>query len=284
MKVRSTTGISLYYEVYGKGPPLILVAGTSADHMLWSRQVADFSRDFTVYLVDHRGAGLSDAPPDIESYTSMAMAEDIVGLMDRLNIARAHVAGLSLGSLIAQEIALNHPDRVLTLGLHGTVGRADTWLKDGFCSQMRYLMEKGDRYQSFKLGQTYVMSPYYLETRQPKEVADAVSRMLINSPHITSDTGFLGHLNADLHHDTLDRLPSIGVPTLITVGEYDANTPPRYGWEVYERIPNAKMHVFRGPQASHLANVEMAEEFNAVTLNFLQQHTGRAEPVARVST
>lgn len=282
MKVPVSTGISLYYEVYGKGQPLILIAGTSSDHTLWARQVPEISRYFTVILVDHRGAGLSDVPKNMEDYTARIMAEDIVGLMDSLKIPRAHIAGLSLGSIISQEIALNHPDRVLTLALHGTWGRSDTFFKDGFCGQMKYLMEKGDRHQSFKLGQTYVMSPYYLETRKPQVVADTVTAMLIKNPHLTSDTGFMGHLHADASHDAIDRLPSITVPTLVTVGEWDSNTPPRYGWEVFERIPSARMHVFCGPGASHAANVEMAEEFNAVTLNFLRQHT-QLEEIASLS-
>jgi pimeloyl-ACP methyl ester carboxylesterase len=273
MKLPVSTGISLYYEVYGKGQPLILIAGTGADHTIWARQVPELSRYFKVILVDHRGAGLSDVPQQMEDYTARIMAEDIVALMDALNIPKAHVGGQSLGSVIVQEMALNHPERVLTLGLYGTWGRSDTFFKDGFCAQMRYLMEKGDPHQAFKLGQTYMMSPHYLETRQPQIVADTVTAMLIKNPHVTTATGFLGHIHADVHHDALDRLSSITAPTLVTVGEWDANTPPRYGWEVFERIPNARMHVFCGPGAGHVANVEMAEEFNAVVLSFLRSHT-----------
>ena len=85
----------------------------------------------------------------------------------------------------------------------------------------------------------------------------------------------MGHFRADKTHDTLDRLGSITVPTLITSGQMDHQVPTRYGLQVHERIPHAELHVFEGPRSSHIAFHEMPEEWNAFTLTWLGGHTGR---------
>jgi pimeloyl-ACP methyl ester carboxylesterase len=86
----------------------------------------------------------------------------------------------------------------------------------------------------------------------------------------------LGHIHADKTHDALDRLARIRCPVLVTAGERDIQVPPRYGREVAGRIPGARYHLFTGPHASHLACVEMADEFNRVTLEWLAATAGPA--------
>ena len=93
------------------------------------------------------------------------------------------------------------------------------------------------------------------------------------SPHPPSKVGMLGHFHADKTHDALDRLGSIAVPTLITSGEVDWQVPTRYGLEVQAAIAGAVLHVFRGPHSSHIAFHEMAAEWNAFTLGWLDRQT-----------
>jgi pimeloyl-ACP methyl ester carboxylesterase len=81
----------------------------------------------------------------------------------------------------------------------------------------------------------------------------------------------MGHFHADKTHDTLDRLETIAAPTLITSGEMDWQVPTRYGLDVQRKIPGATMHVFRGPNSSHIAFYEMADEWNEFTLAWLQR-------------
>ena len=275
MKAALSTGISVHYEVSSQGPPLILLAGTSMDHQAWGFQLPAYAPHFTTVSVDNRGAGQSDAPPDPSSYSVALMANDTVALLDSLGIERAHVSGLSLGSAIAQEIALLHPDRVLSLQLHETWGRSDAWFREAFVNPMTYALDRGDRRFAFKLGQALTMSPYYLDHRGPPPVADMVGRCLITNPHLPSDAGFRGQLHADATHDALDRLHRLRVPTLITVGEVDMNTPSRYAREVHERIPASRLHLFRGVKASHCSLWELADEFNQVSLDFLLNQARR---------
>ena len=119
--------VSLYYVEAGAGEPLVLVMGLGADHLAWGFQFPVLAERYRVIAFDNRGAGQSDVPD--RPYTTRMMADDTAGLMDALGIDRAHVLGVSLGGMIAQEIALNHPARVRSLQLHGTLGRPDNYLK-----------------------------------------------------------------------------------------------------------------------------------------------------------
>jgi pimeloyl-ACP methyl ester carboxylesterase len=269
MKAALSTGITMFYEEAGEGPPLVLMAGTSLDHRAWYLQMAAFVPHFRVIAIDHRGAGQTDAPAESSAYSSKLMGDDIAALLDVLRIERAHVSGMSLGSAATQEMAINHADRVLSVQLHATWGRTDAWFRQGFVDPMLYFLKAKERRAAFKFGQALIMSPDYLNTKDPPEVADMVERCLIKNPHLARDSGFGGQLHADATHDALDRLGDIRAPTLITAGELDMNTPHRYGEQVHACIANSVYHLFRGPRASHVAMWEMADAFNRVCLDFL---------------
>lgn len=269
--VEVPSGVRLYYERHGNGSPLVLIAGTGCDHVFWTLQVPAYSEQHEVILLDHRGAGRSDAPADVESYTSAVLADDVAALLEELGIDAAHVAGHSLGSCITQELALRHPSRVLSLQLHATWGRADPWLQRAFIGTTRYPLERDDLQATFKVVTMWMLSPVYLRTWQPQRVADMVSAAFIKNPHLRADAGMLGHLRADEVHDTLDRLGEIQVPVLVTAGEWDVLIPPRYGEEVAVAIPGAELHVFKGERSSHAYPWEMESEFNDVTGDFLSR-------------
>jgi pimeloyl-ACP methyl ester carboxylesterase len=264
------SGVNLYYERHGSGVPLVLIAGTGCDHLFWARQVLHYAGQHEVILLDHRGAGQSDAPSDVESYTPAVMADDVDALLNVLGVESAHVAGHSLGSCISQELALRHPSRVLSLQLHATWGRADVWLRRAFIGTTRYPLEHGDLQATFKAVTMWMLSPIYLDTWEPPRVAEMVTTAFIKNPNLRADEGMLGHLRADEVHDTLERLADIRVPTLVTAGEADVLIPPRYGEKVAERVPGAEFHLFRGKRSSHAYPWEMEEEFNRVTADFLE--------------
>jgi pimeloyl-ACP methyl ester carboxylesterase len=114
------------------------------------------------------------------------------------------------------------------------------------------------------------MSPTYLNDF-PDQVAAIQDAYLANPP---SAAGLLGHLHADRTHDALSRLGDITAPTLITSGEMDWQIPIRYGREVQWWMPGSQMHIFEGPLSSHCAFIEMADDFNEVSLSFLNEHHG----------
>jgi 3-oxoadipate enol-lactonase len=260
-------GIRIYYEEYGAGVPVLLLMGTGADHTFWGPQIPAYSARYRTIVIDSRGTGQSSRPADPTTCTAAVMARDALGVLDHLGIERAHVSGLSLGSAIAQEIAIGTPERLLSLSLHGTWGRSDEWFVRAI-DTLEEPARQGDMRRYVYWALMWVLSPRFL-AEQPDAVADIERTYLLENPHPPSGPGVTGHTHADKIHDTLERLPAIGVRTLVTAGEMDWLVPPRYGMEVARRIPGARYHLFRGDYSSHCACVEMAEEWNRVTLAFL---------------
>ena len=265
------TGMDMYFEVEGSGPPLLLIMGTASGHETWAGQVAAYRNDFTVITYDARGTGQSTHTEDPTSYTMASLADDVAALLRHLDIGPVHVSGLSLGSATAQELALRHPDIVKTLQLHCTWGDSDEWFRR-MIDTMEVPVAAGDMKMYIRLAMMWVSSPHFVNER-PADVEAFERGFLLDNPYPASREGILGHFHADKTHYTLDRLGNISVPTLVTSGEVDWQVPARYGRDVHSRIKNAEFHMFRGPQSSHIAFHEMAEEWNSFTLSWLR---GRA--------
>src|SRR4029077_21119 len=115
--------IEMYYEEHGSGDPLLLVMGLAADSTAWMFQLPDFARHYRTIVFDNRGVGRSSKPAG--PYTIHQMADDAAGLLDALDVRRAHVVGVSMGGMIAQELALRHPARVRGLVLGCTFPEPD---------------------------------------------------------------------------------------------------------------------------------------------------------------
>jgi pimeloyl-ACP methyl ester carboxylesterase len=195
------------------------------------------------------------------------MAEDTIALGDALGLERAHVSGLSLGSCVAQELALIRPEFVKTLQLHGTWGRAHGYAARKFRAQMR-LLDELDLASFYEINVLWFITPEYMQ-RYPDRVTAQIDSIVKAAPprEILKE-----QYRADLKHDALDRLPKIQAPTLVTVGSFDVAVPPMYAREVAEAIPNAEFVIFEG--GGHLHNIEHPEDFNRVTLDFLRRHAG----------
>jgi pimeloyl-ACP methyl ester carboxylesterase len=199
------------------------------------------------------------------------MADDLAALLEHLDVGPAHISGHSLGSCVAQQMALRHPRDVRSLQLHATWGRADTWLRRAFIGTTSYPLERGDLQTTFKTVMMWMMSADYLETWQPDTVANMVRTCFIDNPYLQANGGMLGHLEADAAHDCLAQLPTLRIPTLVTAGEADVLIPSRYGEDVARLIPGARFHLFAGPRASHAFNWELESEFAEVTVDFLNE-------------
>jgi len=263
------TGIDMYYEVAGSGDPLLLIMGTAADHTTWEAQVEAYQDDYTVITYDARGTGQSTHPGDPTDYSMQILADDAAALLDHLDIPSAHVSGLSLGSATAQELAINHPEKVATLQLHCTWGRSDEWFNRMIdTNELPVTLDDFEGY--IRTALLWVSSPQFINER-PEDVEAFERAFILENPHPPSKAGMLGHFHADKTHDALDRLHQISVPTLITSGEVDWQVPTRYGLAVQARIPGATMHVFGGPASSHIAFVEMVDEWNTFTLGWLRR-------------
>ena len=193
--VRLSTGIDAYYRREGEGPPVVLIMGTGLDHRCWDAQVAEFRRSYECIRFDNRGTGrTSSAGRDV---SIRLMADDTASLMDELGVGRAHISGLSMGSCIAQELALSRPDLVETLQLHGTWGRAHAYAARKFAAQVQ-LLKTFDLRAAYEINVLWFLTPDFM-LRYPERVADQIEAIVESAP---SRDDLVSLYTANLRHDT----------------------------------------------------------------------------------
>ena len=254
------SGIRLCYEVRGQGEPLVLLMGLGAPGSRWEEHVTAYEKHFRCILVDNRGAGGSDKPRG--PYTTAMMADDTAGLMAALGIDRARIAGISMGSAIAQELALRHPARVRSLVLVSSWSRCDRYTRAVFehLAAMRAVATPAAFTQLLQLWifTAGYYEAHYDEMLQAQEEAEADYMPL---------PAFEAQCAACCGHDTYARLGEIGVPALLTVGEADIFTPLRLSREMHAAMPGSELLVL--PGLGHAHHWEDLAQFNARTVSFL---------------
>lgn len=255
--------IRIFYQEAGQGDPLLLIMGWGGDHTAWALQVPAFAAEFRCVSFDNRGAGQSDQP-DVP-YTMRMMASDAVGLLDALGIQRAHILGLSMGGMIAQEIALNYPERVRTLQLHATLARADAYLRAVGESLLR-ARATGTREEFVRTLLPWILAPRTYTERA--ELVELMVQRLVENPYPASLAGLARQAEASWAHDAGERLHRIGCPTLVTVGAEDLFVPLRFSRVLHERISGSELRIIEGGGHGYLW--EQAEAFNGACLGFLR--------------
>lgn len=267
---RVSAELEIFFETEGEGPPLLLLSGTGHDHTFWSGQLALLAGEFRCIVVDNRGVGKSSTPPF--EYTLADMADDAACVLEAAGASQAHVMGFSMGGHIAQELALRHPGRVLTLGLHHTWARNCPRL-EAFQKARKRLAERGDReaLADFTLLGLFAHAFY---DAHPREMEDRRKRLIED----VRDAGWAGQLEACLLGDTLERLSAIGVPTLVTTSDRDLIVAAHHAREIHRRIPGSRLVVLEG--TGHVALIEEPEMFGRLCLEFLREVRDRGETAA----
>jgi 3-oxoadipate enol-lactonase len=275
MPVAEINGLQMYYEEHGDpaAEPLLLIAGFGNNAAAWAPQVAGFSPRYRVVAFDNRGAGRTSQPDG--AYSIPQMADDAAALLDRLGIEAAHVFGVSMGGMIAQELALRHPARLRTLVLGCTTpggahsaGHPGLMAKteEGLATKELSELMTPERLQQYALE---LFTPQFLADPGPdfpQFIASVVQ-------HPQTVPGLHGQVHAIRAHDTYDRLPQIAAPTLVITGGEDPLIDAANSRILAERIPDAELHVIEGVR--HGFPVERAEETNRLVLDFLA-HRGAA--------
>jgi 3-oxoadipate enol-lactonase len=262
MPYTETPGFRMYYESQGEGDPLLLINGLGSDSTEWFFQFPAFARRFLVVAFDNRGAGKSGTPPG--PYSTAQMADDAAALLTHLGADRAHVLGVSLGGMVAQEVALRHPDRVRKLvlactapGGEGSVRPAPEVLK------MFIRSPGGDPEEEVRRVLPFLYSERYLSDC-PEEIEEFVRRRLAEPVRVE---GHAAQLAAAMSHSAWERLATIEAPTLVIAGDGDRVVPTENSRRIAERIPDAKLVIL--PGAPHRLFAENAEEFNRAVISFL---------------
>ncbi len=235
-------GRKLHYIREGEGEPLLLIQGMSGNHLHWGEDFLGLlTPDFDVIAYDHRGIGRSDrvdAP-----FTIPDLADDAAGVLDALGIESAHVLGISMGGMTAQELALRHPERVRTLALGCTyAGGADSAMTDpAVVQRLGELFMTGRTEEALRYGFEVNVSPDFAQDPDNFELVQRIASELPASLDI-----LMLQVQAIAAHDTSDRLHEIDVPTLVMHGTVDQMLPVSNAQAIASRIPGARLEIFEG--------------------------------------
>jgi pimeloyl-ACP methyl ester carboxylesterase len=259
MPLARVNGININYTIEGDGIPLVLIMGLGGGQTAWRRQIPAFKESYRVVTFDNRGVGKSDKPEGI--YTPGIMAEDTIRLMDFLKIQKAHILGMSMGGLIAQEIAINYPQRVMKLVLGSTFACYDD-AANGPTPHMIAAGELPPKQAYFRLIDAcfntfifrYIFIPLLkFRARRIKE---------------SEITGIRAQVEGVKGFHSLDRLPLIKAPTLVLTGTGDRVIKPGSSETISQKIPGARLVKIKN--GSHVVCVEKSKEFNQAVLGFLK--------------
>jgi pimeloyl-ACP methyl ester carboxylesterase len=233
----------------------LLIAGLGDPAEAWQPQLERLSDRYLLTAFDNRGVGRTPLPEG--RLSAPTMADDAAALLRALEVPSAHVAGYSMGSAIAQELALAHPELVRSLVLVSTYARPDAL----FRSQLNFwcwLVEVAPSERAF-------FEAFFTWVYTPRAHADGTVSQVVEEalafPHKQSVEAFQAQVDVCLTHDTADRLPEIAAPTLVLSGDLDIIIPPRIGRSVAAGIPNVRFEVMAGE--AHQPFQEVPEEFNA---------------------
>jgi pimeloyl-ACP methyl ester carboxylesterase len=269
MATARVNGINIYYETQGKGEPLLLIMGLGANTTGWASQIPVLSREYQVIAFDNRGAGRSDKPN--EPYSIGQMADDARGVLDALRIESAHVFGMSLGGMIAQELVLRYPRRVRSLILGGTMAGGPTAVFAGPEVVQQFISLAGlPVIQAIEAGLALLYSDDYVKTHK----GELVRRALLNAHLMAPMYAIQRQFMAIIGFNTVSRLGDIVVPALVLSGTADRVMPRQNAQVLVEGIRGAQLVELDG--AGHGFLVEKADEVNASVLGFLREQRAAA--------
>ena len=249
------------YVRRGRGAPLLLIQGMAGHHQLWGEPLlSGLDEDFDIVAYDHRGIGASTDEPG--PFTIGDLAEDAASLMDHLGWSSAHVLGISMGGMVAQELVLRHPERVrgLVLGCTYAGGRGSSLDATGPL-QMLEAGRSGDLEKAIRTGYLVNLSPAYTAVEENYEPFKQVS-LAVRVPIPT----VLRQAQAAFGHDTSTRLPTVRSATLVVHGTEDQVLSYSNGVQISALVPGARLHTMAG--VGHLFWWERSDE----TIDVVREH------------
>ena len=268
-QTQADDGTVIAYDVFGRrdGDPVLLIQGLGTDSRGWALQRMAFGRRYRCFAPDNRGVGRSGKPPG--PYDLSQMAGDMIAVLDAEGVDRAHVIGASMGGVMAQIIAVLHPERVRSLVLACTSCRHHPWRRELFQEWADAVAAGGTNALGTE-GLQWLVGP-----RLRKRFGtwlNLLARILLQQP----SESFVAQVHAilDASDDLRFQLAEVTAPTLAITGSQDSLTPIGDAEELAEMIPHARLVELRG--AAHGLMVEAPNGFNSAVLDFLDETTDAA--------
>jgi 3-oxoadipate enol-lactonase len=253
MPVVSAGEVQLSYERSGSGPPLLLIMGATGTALSWGEPFLDVLRqDFETIVYDNRGIGESSRME--EPFTTGQLGQDAVGLLDALEIDSAHVLGISMGGMAAQQLALSHPERVrtLTLGCTYCGGEGSSLTSPEVAQRLADARRSGDRERAIRASWEANVSAGF--------AADADAYTAFHSRALERRVALpviVAQVQAIATHDAHALLPELTTPTLVVHGSDDQIFAVSNGRIVASLIPGARLEILDG--VGHLFYVEQPQ-------------------------
>ena len=257
MPVERIRDLDVFYESRGEGEPVLLIHGLGSSTEDWEPQVAALARRYRVLTYDVRGHGRTAKPKG--RYSMKQFADDAAAFLDHLGLHSAHVVGISMGGMIALQLATDHPQllRSLCIVNSGPELVLKTWRqKIAIYQRFAIVRLMGMR----KMGEV-LAKVLFVRAEHERERRTFVERWSRNDPR-----AYLRSLRALIGWTVSARLGSIRCPTLVIAADSDY-TPVAFKEEYTKRIPGAQLVVI--PESRHMLPVERPEEFNTALLRFL---------------
>ncbi|MGH2831897.1 MAG: alpha/beta fold hydrolase [Solirubrobacteraceae bacterium] len=253
MPLAKANQIELSYDRSGDGPPLLLIMGMSGTKHHWGEAVLEaLRRDFEVIVYDHRDAG--DSTRTEAPFTIVDLAEDAAGLLRALDIESAHVMGISMGGMIAQELALAHPESLstLTLGCTYCGGGGSTLTSEQVLRRLAEGMSSGDRERAIRTAWEVNVSPSFAAND------DLYAKFLQTGLRYgVAVPVIMQQMRAITGHNTSERLASLKVPALVVHGTLDQMLSVQNGYLISERIPGSRLEILE--EIGHMFFLEVPE-------------------------
>ena len=267
MPFASNGTVKLHWESFGAGPAVLLIAGQGMTVDGWWATIPVLARSFRVIAFDHRDTGRSSHV--LKPYSVAQLAHDAVAVLDGAGEARAHVYGISLGSLVAQELALRHPDRVEALVLGASSGGGFAAYKPSPTSFAQTFLVRAGAMGPEEAEWAAVPYTYGERTRRlhTQRIGTDIAHRLSSPP---TPLGYVHQAAAVAAHDAFDRLNQIAAPTLVVHGEEDVFIPPANALVLAERIPGAQLRLWPGAGHMYLIDEPRADRDIA---RFLRSHS-----------
>jgi 3-oxoadipate enol-lactonase len=236
-------GIDVYYERLGHGPPLLFLNGSGTTIERSRRSIDPWTESFDVVVADQRGLGATEAP--VGPYTMADYAADGLALLDHLGLDRVRVVGTSFGGMVAQELAVTQPTRVVRLALlctsAGGAGGSSYPIE-----QLIGLSPQERAADAVSIVDSRWNEAWFAEHEIDRMIATAVASAGAPDPGGDGGRGQRGQMDARAHHDVWDRLPAITCPTLVAAGRYDGIAPVANGRAIVSRVPGAELRIYEG--------------------------------------
>lgn len=253
--------LKLYYEIEGKGEPVVLIPGFAAGRWIWFKQT-DLAQDFRVITFDPRGVAASDTYEG--SQTIEMLADDLAHLLQSIGIDSAHIVGASFGGFVAQEFALKYPSMTRKLVLCCTSFGGPNHVVPAPETLQALASTKGlNSEERMRANLLLAFSPEYVRSETVE--IDRVVRL--RAANEVPEHVYLSQLQAAMNFNAEERVEQIRVPTLVLSGDADVIVPVQNSRNLAAGIPGATLCVIDG--GSHTFFIEQAQEFNHIVTEFL---------------